>query len=709
MALRFLNDGYFAGSVGIGTDSPSDKLDVQGAGGVGIRVSNSTNPGYYANLKLNYNDVSTMQLTCLGTSILQAGNTGNTVLASRTNKDIILSPNGTGKVGIGTESPATKLQVSGTDPVIRISDDGTSGLSSLQLLQQNTTTEGFDLIYNSGTGDTHFNNIYSTGSIKFHTAVGSLGNTSANTRMTILSGGNVGIGTDSPTSYYSGADNLVVKQASGEGGMSIITAADTTGAIYFGDGTTGDEQYRGGIAYTHSNDKLVLVSGGSNKLWINSTGNVGIGTDNPGAKTHIYSGASGQASAHANGDELILENNGIVGMTFLAPSANSAQILFGNPTSSARGIIMYDNSNDKMSFGTTTAVADMVIDTSGNVGIGTASPGTILDVSYGASASNTAQINLNGASGAAAELILRAGGDDNGTIYNRRAAIRYYSNQISTTTAQWVNGVSMTQTTGDDKFYFNNSGNSTVLCLQQNGRVGINTPTPTQELHVQGGMRLTGAFVDKNVSGGSYYQVLSSTQTGTDWVDASSPTIIGGPYLPLAGGTMTGTGAIVMPDGFKLQLGNGIFSIFNDGTYSIIRSANEPLLIDSNGITFRGYSPYDTLATITSSGISIKAALLSNQENTDVDTGTETVANVAIATYTAAFFDFVIKKTSNVRSGTVYACHDGTSVVFTETSTNDLGDTSDVTLSVDISGGNMRLLATTTSDDWSVKSLIRAI
>ena len=107
--------------------------------------------------------------------------------------------------------------------------------------------------------------------------------------------------------------------------------------------------------------------------------------------------------------------------------------------------------------------------------------------------------------------------------------------------------------------------------------------------------------------------------------------------------------------------------------------------------------------------IKIQAALLSNQENTDVDTGTETVANVAIATYTAAFFDFVVKKTTNVRSGTVYACHDGTNVEFTETSTNDLGDTSDVTLSVDISGGNMRLLATVTSDDWSVKSLIRAI
>jgi hypothetical protein len=101
--------------------------------------------------------------------------------------------------------------------------------------------------------------------------------------------------------------------------------------------------------------------------------------------------------------------------------------------------------------------------------------------------------------------------------------------------------------------------------------------------------------------------------------------------------------------------------------------------------------------------------LINFEQNTDIDTGAEVVAQVAHATYTAAFFDFVIKKGTNVRSGTVYACHDGTNVEFTETSTNDLGDTSDVTLSVDISGANMRLLATVTSDDWSVKSLIRAI
>ena len=107
--------------------------------------------------------------------------------------------------------------------------------------------------------------------------------------------------------------------------------------------------------------------------------------------------------------------------------------------------------------------------------------------------------------------------------------------------------------------------------------------------------------------------------------------------------------------------------------------------------------------------IKIQAALLSNQENTDIDSAAaEVVAQVAIS-YTAAFFDFVVKKGTNVRSGTVYACHDGTNVEFTETSTNDLGDTSDVTLSVDKTSTNLRLIATVTSDDWSVKSLIRAI
>ena len=40
--LQFLNNGYFAGSVGIGIESPSSKLDIsQGAGGTAQNVINS--------------------------------------------------------------------------------------------------------------------------------------------------------------------------------------------------------------------------------------------------------------------------------------------------------------------------------------------------------------------------------------------------------------------------------------------------------------------------------------------------------------------------------------------------------------------------------------------------------------------------------------------------------------------------------------------
>ena len=102
-------------------------------------------------------------------------------------------------------------------------------------------------------------------------------------------------------------------------------------------------------------------------------------------------------------------------------------------------------------------------------------------------------------------------------------------------------------------------------------------------------------------------------------------------------------------------------------------------------------------------------AQISNQENTDIDSAAAEVVAIVAISYTAAFFDFVVKKGTNVRSGTVYACHDGTNVEFTETSTNDLGDTSDVVLSVDKTSTNLRLIATAASDNWSVKSLIRAI
>lgn len=106
----------------------------------------------------------------------------------------------------------------------------------------------------------------------------------------------------------------------------------------------------------------------------------------------------------------------------------------------------------------------------------------------------------------------------------------------------------------------------------------------------------------------------------------------------------------------------------------------------------------------------ISSALLSYQENVDVDSAAiETVATVNTGSYSGAFFDYTCISGSNARAGTVMAIYNGGSVNFTDNSTSDIGDTSGVTFSVDTLGANMRLRATVTSNDWSIKTLVRAL
>ena len=50
--------------------------------------------------------------------------------------------------------------------------------------------------------------------------------------------------------------------------------------------------------------------------------------------------------------------------------------------------------------------------------------------------------------------------------------------------------------------------------------VGIGSQSTGDKLHVQGDMRLTGAFKDSNNQSGTLGQILSSTVNGTDWINA---------------------------------------------------------------------------------------------------------------------------------------------------------------------------------------------
>ena len=93
----------------------------------------------------------------------------------------------------------------------------------------------------------------------------------------------------------------------------------------------------------------------------------------------------------------------------------------------------------------------------------------------------------------------------------------------------------------------------------------------------------------------------------------------------------------------------------------------------------------------------------------DVDIGTETIATISTLYYSGTFFDYVLNDGTNYRSGTIMSIWDGSSVQFNDNSTLDIGDTSGVVLSVDISGTDARLRATVTTDNWNIKTFIRAL
>jgi len=109
-------------------------------------------------------------------------------------------------------------------------------------------------------------------------------------------------------------------------------------------------------------------------------------------------------------------------------------------------------------------------------------------------------------------------------------------------------------------------------------------------------------------------------------------------------------------------------------------------------------------------GLFVKLGSISYQENLDVDSALVEVVAIADKTvYDAVFFDYVVKNGTNIRAGTVVSSHNGTTATFFDNSTTDLGDTSGVSLSVDISGNDLRLKADVTTDNWVIKCIVRAI
>jgi hypothetical protein len=165
------------------------------------------------------------------------------------------------------------------------------------------------------------------------------------TAITIDSSENVGIGTSSPSSYFS--PQLVVHSSVNLGGITIRSNATTdTNYLLFADGTSGNERYRGYVSYDHNTDTMKLATGASPAITIDSSQNVGIGTSSPSRKFSVLDTGSIPVRIETSTTDTKIEIITTSGTQFVQGSSNN--------------LLLGTNGSERMR-----------IDSSGNVGIGT--------------------------------------------------------------------------------------------------------------------------------------------------------------------------------------------------------------------------------------------------------------------------------------------------------------------------------------------------
>ena len=103
-------------------------------------------------------------------------------------------------------------------------------------------------------------------------------NTGGSTRATVDSSGRLLLGTT--TEGLGCADQLTLS-GSGDSGMTIRSGTSSTGSIYFSDGTSGADEYRGVVNYNHASNFMRFYTNASERIRVDSAGNVGIGTSSP--------------------------------------------------------------------------------------------------------------------------------------------------------------------------------------------------------------------------------------------------------------------------------------------------------------------------------------------------------------------------------------------------------------------------------------------
>ena len=276
----------FTGSVSIGgTLTYQDVTNVDSVGLITARAGVNVSGGQLdvgSNIKIgNAGVITATSFSGDGSNL--TGISAGTSLSGSTNNTVCTV---TGANAIQGEA---NLQFDGTNIGVGVAPSGVSSYSTIHLKGQTSGNGGAVRLTDHGdTPDSDDFTIYknsAAGYLRINGTDPLIAYLNGAERVRITSAGKVLIGTSTPQGNAN-ADDLVIS-TSGHSGITIRSGTSSNGNIFFADGTSGGDEYRGVIDYNHSSNHMSFSTNAVERVRIKSDGKMGVNTNNPQEMLHV--------------------------------------------------------------------------------------------------------------------------------------------------------------------------------------------------------------------------------------------------------------------------------------------------------------------------------------------------------------------------------------------------------------------------------------